>query len=440
MKTLNAILLAAFLLPAIADAQVIADFEDGNIDQWLVEADGVPSLSGAGNPGNCLRVNDQAVGEINEVVAPWAYTGDWSAAQQSDSISFDLFAHELSGNPLAPYELPLITLSGPGGTARILIDTIPPFDVWHHIAVPLDSSAWIVTGSWTALMAEVQVLKIRTEFIQGDEWTLLDNVRIPVTPAIEPIVGAVCSTWDSSGVYDGWSFQNVGSIQVDTTHSDNGGCVRLGDGSGITYAVAAPKFRGDWSDLDGEASMTFDLYLQTSSSNYYAKEYLVKISGPGGSAKFMTNDTITALNVNQWLSYEIPIDENSWELMSGSWTGLMDFVSEIRLELEFINTTGEVCFLDNFCLNAPDNTTVENGVKEDRPLMYPNPFSNTLSMQSAVDGPHDLRIVDMTGRTVFAKRMMSGMSIDLSSLSNGAYTAFFWKELERIHRVTLIKQ
>jgi hypothetical protein len=27
-----------------------------------------------------------------------------------------------------------------------------------------------------------------------------------------------------------------------------------------------------------------------------------------------------------------------------------------------------------------------------------------------------------------------------SGLSNGAYTAFFWNDLERIHRVTLVKQ
>lgn len=32
------------------------------------------------------------------------------------------------------------------------------------------------------------------------------------------------------------------------------------------------------------------------------------------------------------------------------------------------------------------------------------------------------------------------MRIDLSGLSNGAYTAFFWKDTERIHRVTLVKQ
>ena len=46
----------------------------------------------------------------------------------------------------------------------------------------------------------------------------------------------------------------------------------------------------------------------------------------------------------------------------------------------------------------------------------------------------------MTGRTVFTQRIVNTMSIDLSSLSNGAYTAYFGNEQERTHRVTLVKQ
>ena len=305
----------------------------------------------------------------------------------------------------------------------------------------LDSASWTVTGSWTALLEEVYVVKIRTEFIQGDEWTLLDNVRLTFSPTIEPIVGAVCSTWDSAGVFDGWSFQNVSSIEVSMTQGNPPGSVRLGDAANaLTYAVAAPKFRGDWSALDGEATMTFDLYLQTSSSSYYPKEYLVRISGPGGSARFATNDSITALTVNQWRSYGIPIAENSWELLTGSWAGLLDFVAEIRLELEFIDGTGETTFLDNFCLNAPDINTVRPIGRTGDPQVFPNPFTGVLTLQCPSDGRHNLRIVDMTGRTVHEQRVMSSMSLDLSGLSNGAYTAFFWKDLERVHRVTLVKQ
>lgn len=43
-------------------------------------------------------------------------------------------------------------------------------------------------------------------------------------------------------------------------------------------------------------------------------------------------------------------------------------------------------------------------------------------------------------KRVTAEVLSTTKLIDLSGLSNGAYTAFFWKDLERIHRVTLVKQ
>src|SRR5690606_1063515 len=106
----------------------------------------------------------------------------------------------------------------------------------------------------------------------GAETAWLDNVALTFSPGIRAIEGTVCSDWQVAGDLDGWSFQNVGSIQVSTTQGNPPGSVRLGDASGITYAVAAPKFRGDWSALDGLATMSFDLFLQTSNSNYYDKE------------------------------------------------------------------------------------------------------------------------------------------------------------------------
>lgn len=36
------VLCATSLVPSVMQAQVLTDFEDGLIDQWLVEADGVP--------------------------------------------------------------------------------------------------------------------------------------------------------------------------------------------------------------------------------------------------------------------------------------------------------------------------------------------------------------------------------------------------------------
>ena len=407
-------------------AQVLTDFEDGNIDQWLTEADGVPSLSATGNPGNCLRVTDQAVGVINQVVLPWAYTGDWSAAQATDSLTFDVFAHEISGSLLGSDGLPLFSLSGPGGVAVAYIDTFPVFDTWQRMGIALDSASWIVTGSWTALLEEVQTVKIRTEFIDGSEWVQIDNIKLSITPLIEPIVGTICSTWDSAGYYDGWSFQNVGSIVVSMVQGNPPGSVRLGDASGdLTNAVAAPKFRGDWSALDQQAHMRFDLYLETGSSNYFDKEYLVRMSGPGGVAKFNCNDSLTALLVNQWHTVEIPIDAPSWELLSGTWSGLLDFVAEIRLELEFIDGTGEVVYLDNFCLNTGITTGTPEPGAEGSTLLYPNPTSGQFTLQpAAIADLRTIQVMDASGRTVLSRSIANNaglVHLDLSNHAKGLY-------------------
>ncbi len=421
-------LCATSLVPSVVQAQVLSDFEDGLIDQWLVEADGVPSLNANGNPGNCVRVTDQVLSVINHMVLPWTYTGNWSAAEANDSLSFDLYAHENSGGLLTTPNQPLITISGPGGMAVAYFDTVPFFDTWQHFSIALDSAAWIVTGSWTDLIAEVQVVKIRTEFIQGSEWVQLDNVRLSFTPLIEPIIGTPCSTWDSAGFYDGWSFQSVGSIQVSMVQGNPPGSVRMGDASNVlTNAVAAPKFRGDWSELDVQATMRFDLYLQTSSTNYIDKEYLVRLSGPGGVARYTTTDSITALTRNQWYTHAIPIAEENWEMLSGTWNGLLDFVAEIRLDLEFIDGTIEVIYLDNFCLDTDITTGTPHLIEGESLMPYPNPTNGQFTMVLPRPAEaKELTIRDATGRTVMVQPVRSTggpIMVDLGNQAKGVYSA-----------------
>lgn len=423
LSSLCATLCVVAIFPFGTQAQVLTDFEDGNIAQWLTEADGVPSLSATGNPGNSLRVTDQAVGVINQVVLPWVYTGDWSSAQATDSLTFDVFAHEISGSLLGSDGLPLISLAGPGGSAVAYIDTFPVFDTWQHFGIALDSASWIVTGSWTALLAEVQTVKIRTEFIDGSEWVQIDNIKLSITPLIEPIVGTICSTWDSAGFYDGWSFQNVANIQVSTTQGNPPGSVRMGDASNaLTNAVAAPKFRGDWSDFDVQGIMKFDLYLQTTSSNYFVKDYLVRISGPGGVAIFNCNDSLTALLVNQWHTVEIPIDAASWEMVSGTWGGLLGFVAEIRLDLEFIDGTNEVIYLDNFCL-LTDISTAITDLNEAAPMIFPNPSNGRFTLlPSDHGGMREITVMDATGRMVMTQSVLNAtapVEVDLGGQAKG---------------------
>lgn len=72
--------------------------------------------------------------------------------------------------------------------------------------------------------------------------------------------------------------------------------------------------------------------------------------------------------------------------------------------------------------------------------VYPNPFTDAFTVQPADTKPVRVIVYDAQGKLVYEEVLNTSRQIDLSGLSNGAYTAFFWKDLERIHRVQLVKQ
>lgn len=71
--------------------------------------------------------------------------------------------------------------------------------------------------------------------------------------------------------------------------------------------------------------------------------------------------------------------------------------------------------------------------------VFPNPFTDAFTVQPADAQPLRVILYDPQGKLVHDEVLYTSKRIDLSGLSNGAYTAFFWKDLERIHRVQLVK-
>ena len=86
------------------------------------------------------------------------------------------------------------------------------------------------------------------------------------------------------------------------------------------------------------------------------------------------------------------------------------------------------------------NTDVDDLASKTGISVFPNPFTDAFTVQPADAQPLRVILYDPQGKLVHDEVLNSSKRIDLSGLSNGAYTAFFWKDLERIHRVTLIKQ
>ncbi len=71
---------------------------------------------------------------------------------------------------------------------------------------------------------------------------------------------------------------------------------------------------------------------------------------------------------------------------------------------------------------------------------YPNPFTEGITVRTDDGLPMRVILYDPQGKLIHDKVLTGETHIVLSGHAQGAYTAFFWKEAERIHRFTLTKQ
>lgn len=330
-----------------ASGQVISDFET-NIDDWYSEGDGDYLLEmGTGNPGNNFRVNDDATGDINLSYAPVKFLGDWSTATSNDSLSVDIFLHQINGNYIGNNYV--FQIEGPGGKARAFEGVAPVSDMWEHYSVAIDPSDWtILEGNWNDLIQHVNELIVRMEYIDGDEWNRSDNVYLSFTPGVIPVVPVICSDFEEGG-YDGWSFSGNGPVSNQSSGGHPGRGIRINNGSGTAVALAPPKFLGDWNQIDGHAAeIHVDLSIIDYSGNPVSGTNFIDISGPGGEATFPLSSDI-AYAYDDWHTMTVPIDEADWTMVSGTWSALINYVTDLQLSLEYFEGSERV-FMDNFCI------------------------------------------------------------------------------------------
>ena len=164
-------------------SQVISDFEGDNTDGWVSEGDGVYYYEATtGNPGGCFRVDDDATGDINYSFAPLKFLGNWSSA-------------------------------------TAILSPNPPYKTWKTYKVSLSPTDWqLNSGTWSGLMQQVTTLIVTMEFISGDEFNRLDNVKLSFSPVAVPVNPVVCSGFEE-GNYDGWTFTGSGGVSNQTSGS-----------------------------------------------------------------------------------------------------------------------------------------------------------------------------------------------------------------------------
>src|SRR5690606_21116093 len=79
------------------------------------------------------------------------------------------------------------------------------------------------------------------------------------------------------------------------------------------------------------------------------------------------------------------------------------------------------------------NTTVNISV-------YPNPFTEGITVRTGDGQPMRVILYDAQGKLMYDQVLRKEIHMDLGQHASGSYTAFFWKELKLMHRVQLVKQ
>lgn len=353
---------AALGAPAAARAAALTDSFDSSSGGWRITGDNAAAWSATGgNPTGCVYVNDLATGDMCYAVAPAPWLGDWSALGASDTLRADLYLHNSSGGAWVTPEY-IFRLSGPGGMAHALsgIAYLPPDGVWTTYRVSLTPAAWTLdSGSWTALLADVQSLRLLGEFVTGDEDVRFDNVSLSRAPAhaFAPCVAADFN----DGTLGDWSFANTGGVSNPGGGGNTRGFCQVADGTGTSYAYAPAVFLGDWSALDGVGEIAVDIRVVSAAGALLDLSSFVRLSGAGGVAHIGLPAGSVPASTRVWQTVALPLTAAAWTMESGTWAALLADVGEFRIQAEFYGGTDKIG-LDNVCRRLPSCAPVDRPV------------------------------------------------------------------------------
>lgn len=154
----------------------------------------------------------------------------------------------------------------------------------------------------------------------------------------EPIQPEVVAQSDFESGADGWTLISDGTLSWQNTGGNPGGWLRIDDNNtgGHIWAIAPQKFQGNWNYL---SYVSVDLNIIFGPAT---ETYEIQIQGPGGSAEFRSGIIPQA----DWQTFQVPLSEAAWTMISGNWQDLIVNVQQLRVEAEF-RTGDEACGIDN---------------------------------------------------------------------------------------------
>jgi hypothetical protein len=92
--------------------------------------------------------------------------------------------------------------------------------------------------------------------------------------------------------------------------------------------------------------------------------------------------------LRKWKTYAIPIDSMSWTMESGTWSGLIAYVEECRIDMEYYNGT-ELIGLDNFGRVIPECGWIDNPVAVEKPDFWLRSYHSLITAGCVVYNPLD---------------------------------------------------
>lgn len=174
-----------FHYPVVSVAPVVIARStfDTDLEGWTLIGSGTLTYQSSGGiSGGFARFDDiSGTGGDGWIIAPSKFLGDWSGLNGTGTLSW---YHTVLSPGGGPTFVPAgVSISGPGGSASWQSPNLLA-TYWQFFSVPVDPSVWSVTGSWSALLANVTTLQIRIEGVHNGGPALdtdgIDNVVLGV--------------------------------------------------------------------------------------------------------------------------------------------------------------------------------------------------------------------------------------------------------------------
>jgi hypothetical protein len=151
-------------------------------------------------------------------------------------------------------------------------------------------------------------------------------------PIYGPTIGAtdISSTFEDA--LDGWEMELGAEVSWSGTDGAPPGALYARDLDAPGPQVRAPaEFLGDWSLLNGVGEIRLDTRCVNPDGSPITGTPRVTLFGLNGQASYTWTEVVST----QWKTYSAPLREESWQVNSGTWGGLLASVTKVVVTLDY---------------------------------------------------------------------------------------------------------